>query len=134
MPALVLFSFNLAILGARSMKFFVCTINKKILTPCILLWFFLISFFGYIFEKEIFSSRWLWNDIFRCGSYDHILYALDYKNYQCVYDVACGGSIFGSPAIDEVNTKSFLFLLVYHLQISGIWYPFCLINTMVSKL
>jgi hypothetical protein len=40
--------------------------------------------------------------ICRCGSHDHNLYALDYKNHCCVYMVPCGGSIYGSPAIDEV--------------------------------
>ncbi|KAI5421430.1 hypothetical protein KIW84_045021 [Lathyrus oleraceus] len=38
-----------------------------------------------------------------CGSYDHNLYALDYKNHCCVYKLPCGGSIYGSPAIDEVR-------------------------------
>ncbi|KAI4302880.1 hypothetical protein MLD38_038578 [Melastoma candidum] len=36
-----------------------------------------------------------------CGSHDHNLYALDYRSHQCVYNISCGGSIFGSPAIDE---------------------------------
>lgn len=39
----------------------------------------------------------------RCGSHDHHLYALDYKNHCCVYKFPCGGSIYGSPAIDEVK-------------------------------
>lgn len=38
-----------------------------------------------------------------CGSHDHNLYALDYKNRCCVYKLSCGGSIFGSPVIDEVH-------------------------------
>ncbi|XP_057981012.1 putative acyl-activating enzyme 19 isoform X2 [Malania oleifera] len=38
-----------------------------------------------------------------CGSHDQNLYALDYRKYQCVYKLACGGSIYGSPAIDEVH-------------------------------
>ncbi|CAN1271640.1 Putative acyl-activating enzyme 19 [Linum perenne] len=38
-----------------------------------------------------------------CGSHDHNLYALDYKNQCCVYKLECGGSIFGSPSIDEVR-------------------------------
>ncbi|KAM7272379.1 hypothetical protein ACFE04_027042 [Oxalis oulophora] len=38
-----------------------------------------------------------------CGSHDHNLYALDYTNHQCVYKLSCGGSIFGSPAIDEAR-------------------------------
>ncbi|XVE62376.1 hypothetical protein DITRI_Ditri06bG0113500 [Diplodiscus trichospermus] len=36
-----------------------------------------------------------------CGSHDHNLYALDYRNHCCVYKLPCGGSIFGSPAVDE---------------------------------
>ncbi|XP_057800339.1 putative acyl-activating enzyme 19 isoform X2 [Salvia miltiorrhiza] len=36
-----------------------------------------------------------------CGSYDHSLYAIDYKSYCCIYKLPCGGSIFGSPAINE---------------------------------
>ncbi|KAL5549640.1 hypothetical protein UlMin_004871 [Ulmus minor] len=43
-----------------------------------------------------------------CGSHDHNLYALDYINQCCVYKVPCGGSIFGSPAIDEVNNKLYV--------------------------
>ncbi|RDY02984.1 putative acyl-activating enzyme 19, partial [Mucuna pruriens] len=38
-----------------------------------------------------------------CGSHDHNLYALDYKKHCCVYKLPCGGSIYGSPAIDEVR-------------------------------
>ncbi|KAK6143083.1 hypothetical protein DH2020_023431 [Rehmannia glutinosa] len=38
-----------------------------------------------------------------CGSYDHNLYAIDYKSYCCIYKLPCGGSIFGSPAINEVQ-------------------------------
>ncbi|KAK6919855.1 AMP-binding enzyme, C-terminal domain [Dillenia turbinata] len=38
-----------------------------------------------------------------CGTHDHNLYALDYKKYRCVHKLSCGGSIFGSPAIDEVH-------------------------------
>ncbi|KAH9706700.1 putative acyl-activating enzyme 19 [Citrus sinensis] len=38
-----------------------------------------------------------------CGSHDHNLYALDFRNYRCVYKLPCGGSIFGCPAIDEVH-------------------------------
>lgn len=41
-------------------------------------------------------------NIRRCGSHDHNLYALDYKSHRCVYKLPCGGSIYGSPAIDEV--------------------------------
>ncbi|XP_038696044.1 putative acyl-activating enzyme 19 isoform X2 [Tripterygium wilfordii] len=36
-----------------------------------------------------------------CGSHDHNLYALDYRNHCCVFKLPCGGSIYGSPAIDE---------------------------------
>jgi len=36
----------------------------------------------------------------RCGSYDHYLYALNYKDHCCTYKISCGGSIYGSPAID----------------------------------
>ncbi|KAJ0014276.1 hypothetical protein Pint_20852 [Pistacia integerrima] len=39
----------------------------------------------------------------RCGSHDRNLYALHYRNHCCVYKLQCGGSIFGSPAIDEVH-------------------------------
>ncbi|KAK9114037.1 hypothetical protein Syun_020834 [Stephania yunnanensis] len=35
-----------------------------------------------------------------CGSYDHNLYALDYRNHRCVSVIPCGGSIYGSPSID----------------------------------
>ncbi|KAL8542513.1 hypothetical protein ACS0TY_003394 [Phlomoides rotata] len=38
-----------------------------------------------------------------CGSYDHNLYAIDYKSYCCIYKLSCGGSIFGSPAISKVG-------------------------------
>ena len=38
----------------------------------------------------------------RCGSYDHYLYALNYKDHCCTYKISCGGSIYGSPAIDMV--------------------------------
>ncbi|KAL0927525.1 hypothetical protein M5K25_001700 [Dendrobium thyrsiflorum] len=37
----------------------------------------------------------------RCGSHDHHLYALDYKRHLCVSKILCGGSIYGSPAIDK---------------------------------
>lgn len=38
----------------------------------------------------------------RCGSYDHNMYALDYKNHCCLSKIFCGGSIYGSPSIDMV--------------------------------
>ncbi|RWW29159.1 hypothetical protein GW17_00006339 [Ensete ventricosum] len=41
--------------------------------------------------------------VHRCGSHDHSLYALDYKEHCLVYKVSCGGSIFGSPFIDVVH-------------------------------
>ncbi|XP_037492496.1 putative acyl-activating enzyme 19 isoform X3 [Jatropha curcas] len=43
-----------------------------------------------------------------CGSHDHYLYALDYKNHCCTYKTSCGGSVFGSPAIDEVHDTLFV--------------------------
>ncbi|XP_019701385.1 putative acyl-activating enzyme 19 isoform X3 [Elaeis guineensis] len=45
-----------------------------------------------------------------CGSHDHCLYALDYKEHCCVYKVSCGGSIFGSPSIDMVLPFSIAWL------------------------
>nr|GLL31193.1 putative acyl-activating enzyme 19 isoform X2 [Ipomoea trifida] len=39
----------------------------------------------------------------RCGTHDHNLYALDYRNYCCIFKIPCGGSVFGSPAVDEVG-------------------------------
>jgi len=41
-----------------------------------------------------------------CGSYDHYLYALNYKDHCCTYKISCGGSIYGSPAIDMVLVHS----------------------------
>ncbi|KAL4342473.1 hypothetical protein GQ457_08G013940 [Hibiscus cannabinus] len=41
-----------------------------------------------------------------CGSHDHNLYALDHRNKCCVYMLPCGGSIFGSPAVDEITITS----------------------------
>ncbi|KAJ9131836.1 hypothetical protein P3X46_034748 [Hevea brasiliensis] len=38
-----------------------------------------------------------------CGSHDQYLYALDYRNCCCIYKLSCGGSVFGSPAIDEMH-------------------------------
>ncbi|GAU40942.1 hypothetical protein TSUD_348790, partial [Trifolium subterraneum] len=61
-------------------------------------------------EKFIFlifgmdKSTGLFKHLVRCGSYDHNLYALDYKNHCCVYKLPCGGSIYGSPAIDEARS------------------------------
>lgn len=44
----------------------------------------------------------------RCGSYDHNLYAIDYRSYCCIYKLHCGGSIFGTPAIDEMQQKLYV--------------------------
>ncbi|KAH1256220.1 putative acyl-activating enzyme 19 [Glycine max] len=49
------------------------------------------------------SHKFLCINARRCGSHDHNLYALDYKKHCCVYKLSCGGSIYGSPAIDEVR-------------------------------
>lgn len=57
--------------------------------------------------------------ICRCGSHDHNLYALDYRNKCCVYTLPCGGSIFGSPAIDEVR---FFFQVYTEPLISFVWW------------
>eukprot|EP00257_Ricinus_communis_P018927 XP_015577767.1 putative acyl-activating enzyme 19 isoform X2 [Ricinus communis] len=43
-----------------------------------------------------------------CGSHDNYLYALDYRNYCCIYKLLCGGSVFGSPAIDEVHGRLYV--------------------------
>ncbi|XP_071689989.1 putative acyl-activating enzyme 19 isoform X2 [Rutidosis leptorrhynchoides] len=40
-----------------------------------------------------------------CGSYDHNLYALDYRRYCCVYKLNCDGSIYGSPVINEDDER-----------------------------
>jgi hypothetical protein len=49
--------------------------------------------------------------ICRCGSHDHHLYALNYKDRCCTYKVSCGGSIYGSPAVDMV------FLLINSMHV-----------------
>ena len=49
--------------------------------------------------------------VVRCGSYDHHLYALNYKDRCCAYKVSCGGSIYGSPAVDMV------FLLIHSMHL-----------------
>ncbi|OIW20651.1 hypothetical protein TanjilG_18589 [Lupinus angustifolius] len=49
------------------------------------------------------SHKFLCINARRCGSHDHNLYALDYKNHCFVYMLPCGGSVYGSPAIDEVR-------------------------------
>ncbi|KAG6486945.1 hypothetical protein ZIOFF_055526 [Zingiber officinale] len=43
-----------------------------------------------------------------CGSHDHSLYALDYKEHCCVYKVSCGGSLFGSPFFDVVHNMLYV--------------------------
>lgn len=48
-----------------------------------------------------------------CGSHDHCLYALDYKNHYCVNKFSCGGSIYGSPSIDLVRN------MIYAASTSG---------------
>ncbi|KAF9624677.1 hypothetical protein IFM89_012948 [Coptis chinensis] len=47
-------------------------------------------------------------DFERCGSYDHNLYALDYKNHCCVCHISCGGSIYGSPSISVVHNMLYV--------------------------
>ncbi|VAH99399.1 unnamed protein product [Triticum turgidum subsp. durum] len=46
--------------------------------------------------------------IVRCGSYDHHLYALNYKDCCCAYKVSCGGSIYGSPAVDMAHDRIYV--------------------------
>ncbi|PWA62540.1 Acyl carrier protein-like protein [Artemisia annua] len=60
----------------------------------------------YIFSiPPVEASAGLSRQVARCGSYDHNLYALDYQSYCCVYKLDCGGSIYGSPAINEVDER-----------------------------
>ncbi|KVI00589.1 Acyl carrier protein-like protein [Cynara cardunculus var. scolymus] len=65
-------------------------------------------------EKDIYwfcpvaASAGLSRQVARCGSYDHNLYALDYQSRCCVYKLHCGGSIYGSPAINEVDETLYL--------------------------
>ncbi|XP_066372727.1 uncharacterized protein [Miscanthus floridulus] len=49
-----------------------------------------------------------------CGSYDHYLYALNYKDRCCTYKISCGGSIYGSPAIDMAQN------IIYVTSASGL--------------
>ncbi|XP_066375808.1 putative acyl-activating enzyme 19 isoform X4 [Miscanthus floridulus] len=49
-----------------------------------------------------------------CGSYDHYLYALNYKDHCCTYKISCGGSIYGSPAIDMAQN------IIYVASTSGL--------------
>uniref|UniRef100_A0A8R7UXH6 4-coumarate--CoA ligase n=1 Tax=Triticum urartu TaxID=4572 RepID=A0A8R7UXH6_TRIUA len=46
--------------------------------------------------------------VVRCGSYDHHLYALNYKDRCCAYKVSCGGSIYGSPAVDMAHDRIYV--------------------------
>ncbi|KAL6513508.1 hypothetical protein OROGR_020994 [Orobanche gracilis] len=58
-----------------------------------------------------------------CGSYDHNLYAIDYRSYCCIYKLPCGGSIFGSPAINEMQETLYVASTSGHvtaLEIKGI--------------
>ncbi|CAN6202815.1 unnamed protein product [Urochloa humidicola] len=48
-----------------------------------------------------------------CGSYDY-LYALNYKDHCCTYKISCGGSIYGSPAIDMARN------IIYVASTSGL--------------
>jgi acyl-CoA synthetase len=56
----------------------------------------------------------MWFIICRCGSYDHHLYALNYKDRCCTYKISCGGSIYGSPAIDMTHN------MIYVASTSGL--------------
>ncbi|KAL6606345.1 hypothetical protein ACP70R_041998 [Stipagrostis hirtigluma subsp. patula] len=49
-----------------------------------------------------------------CGSYDHHLYALNYKDRCCCYKISCGGSIYGSPAMDMAQN------MIYVASTSGL--------------
>lgn len=44
----------------------------------------------------------------RCGSHDHMLYALDHRKQCCVFKIHCGGSIYGSPIVDEVRNMLYV--------------------------
>lgn len=61
-------------------------------------WIFQTS--GEVKSQPVVDTR---RQLIWCGSHDHNLYALDYKKHCCVYKLPCGGSIYGSPAIDEVR-------------------------------
>ncbi|KAK4397163.1 putative acyl-activating enzyme 19 [Sesamum angolense] len=58
------------------------------------------SFISFTFQMA--ASAGVSKLMVRCGSYDQNLYAIDYKSYCCVYKLPCGGSIFGSPVINEI--------------------------------
>lgn len=61
-------------------------------------WIFQTS--GEVKSQPVVDTR---RQLIWCGSHDHNLYALDYKKHCCVYKLPCGGSIYGSPAIDKVR-------------------------------
>lgn len=63
-----------------------------------------------------------------CGSYDHNIYALNYRGYCCVYKLFCGGSIYGSPAINEMDDK------LYVAATSGLMTAISLKDKQFSKL
>ncbi|KAL0346453.1 UNVERIFIED_CONTAM: putative acyl-activating enzyme 19, partial [Sesamum calycinum] len=64
------------------------------------------SFISFTFQMA--ASAGVSKLMVRCGSYDQNLYAIDYKSYCCVYKLPCGGSIFGSPAINEMQEKLYV--------------------------
>ncbi|CAA7406577.1 unnamed protein product [Spirodela intermedia] len=49
-----------------------------------------------------------WKNLVWCGSHDHWIYALDYVQQCCVYRVSCGGSPYGSPAVDMVRNMIYI--------------------------
>ncbi|XP_078437775.1 AMP-dependent synthetase and ligase family protein isoform X2 [Wolffia australiana] len=49
-----------------------------------------------------------WRNLVWCGSHDHWVYALDYVQQSCVYKVFCGGSPYGSPAVDMAKNLIYL--------------------------
>ncbi|GFQ06014.1 putative acyl-activating enzyme 19 [Phtheirospermum japonicum] len=59
------------------------------------------TFISLTFQTAVFAG--VFKLMVRCGSYDHNLYAIDYKSYCCIYKLPCGGSIFGSPALNEMR-------------------------------
>jgi hypothetical protein len=65
----------------------------------------------WLWQLLIYSNNSMLGVICRCGSHDHHLYALNYKDRCCTYKVSCGGSIYGSPAVDMV------FLLINSMHV-----------------
>ncbi|CAA6669612.1 unnamed protein product [Spirodela intermedia] len=49
-----------------------------------------------------------WKNLVWCGSHDHWIYALDYVQQCCVYRVSCGGSPYGSPAVDMMRNMIYI--------------------------